>query len=455
MEFKKSAGFSLVGLAMIMILIGVGLSILPLLSPNLETIGREQTVSILHANKNAVMGYAMANGQLPSLADYPKVVPSLKDGYQNPTGYAFDSRLMSSKAICATPLTPPFKITVDTLGNTVAVAFVIWSKGRNGVVNATPPPIKVEGSIATDNTLFPNPPPSPNVDDLLEWVTLDELKKNVGCEGLESKSTLNIVADALPVGRVNESYPDVKFTPLGGSGSGYQWCVETDSSTNKLSFPPTVPIIANCTGAIFTAGDSLIMNIAPPGPEDISFDGHPIRLFLQDGYGNAVNRLFKWVVLATTHLAQNYSLEFLQTIQRTLTPEEDVDVAKNASPKIGVVWSEATRFTVTQGTVTDHLTGLVWLRQADCYPGSDWTTALNQANNLSSGQCGLSDGSGVGMWRLPNRKELSSLLDLGRENPALPNDHPFLNPQFTNYWTSTTASFYTDKAFMVSFANAA
>ena len=54
-----------------------------------------------------------------------------------------------------------------------------------------------------------------------------------------------------------------------------------------------------------------------------------------------------------------------------------------------------------------------------------WQEALDAANTLASGSCGLSDGSMAGDWRLPNVNELRSLIDWGNFSPALPAGHPF------------------------------
>lgn len=89
----------------------------------------------------------------------------------------------------------------------------------------------------------------------------------------------------------------------------------------------------------------------------------------------------------------------------------------------------------TDGTVTDNLTGLIWLQDANCFGLRDWQTALTDANGLSSGSCGLTDGSVAGDWRLPNVKELQSLIDFGNF-PALPTGHPFSGLSFL-YWSST------------------
>lgn len=106
----------------------------------------------------------------------------------------------------------------------------------------------------------------------------------------------------------------------------------------------------------------------------------------------------------------------------------------------GVAWP-IPRFTDNNnGTVTDNLTGLIWLKNANCFGAQAWTTALTSANTLASGSCGLTDGSTAGQWRLPNRKELQSLVDRSQYNPALPLDHPF-SAVLDNYWSSSTVAY--------------
>jgi hypothetical protein len=105
----------------------------------------------------------------------------------------------------------------------------------------------------------------------------------------------------------------------------------------------------------------------------------------------------------------------------------------------GVPWPNP-RFTDNNnGTVTDKLTGLIWLKNANCLQDiRGWQEVLQFANSLASGACGLSDGSRSGDWRVPNRNELASLLDLSKRTPALPTGHPFTNFQVDKYWTSTS-----------------
>jgi hypothetical protein len=118
----------------------------------------------------------------------------------------------------------------------------------------------------------------------------------------------------------------------------------------------------------------------------------------------------------------------------------------------GVAWP-GTRFTDNlDGTVTDHLTGLVWLKDAGCSGPVHWSTALTVANQLASGTCGLTDGSIAGQWRMPNVNELESLVDVSQANPAIAAGHPFSGIA-TAYWSSTTYTAGSSNAMVIRFTD--
>ncbi|MBF0316958.1 MAG: DUF1566 domain-containing protein [Nitrospirae bacterium] len=101
----------------------------------------------------------------------------------------------------------------------------------------------------------------------------------------------------------------------------------------------------------------------------------------------------------------------------------------------GVAWPSP-RFTDNGNqTVTDNLTGLMWTKNANL-PGGymTWQQGINYVATMNNGTgtYGYTD------WRLPNRKELISLIDWSRYNPPLPLNHPFANVQSGVYWSSTT-----------------
>jgi hypothetical protein len=125
----------------------------------------------------------------------------------------------------------------------------------------------------------------------------------------------------------------------------------------------------------------------------------------------------------------------------------------------GVAWPNP-RFTDNEdGTVTDKMTGLIWLKNADCFGQRSWDSAISDCNGLSSGNCGLTDGSNAGDWRLPNRNELSSLLNSDFYGPAVPNTagtgqcadgDPFNNLLSGDlYWSSSTFPLSTNQAYYV------
>ncbi|MBF0179755.1 MAG: DUF1566 domain-containing protein [Magnetococcales bacterium] len=458
MKNHRSAGYSFVALAMVLVVAGVWSSIVVLLLPYMETQGRQRSAEILKRNKAFILGYVMTNKRLPEVGDLPYTT----DGQGNTIQYAYDSRLTTAYAICSYQST---YLTVDSLSN---VGAVIWSLGPDGVVNPTPTPTKSAGAKSAAVTFVNSVYNKTNsLDDILDWLTLDELKKAAGCDGLASTSTLEIVTDGLPIGRIGSPYNGgtttaINFTAQGGSGPpySYSWCVESTALSGVLSGNMSFlsgTVLGSCTPYPTdpTTGSPLVLT--PTGTafdaSDLSATGHQIRIFLQDsGAANTISRLFYLFVRGVLDLAQSFSSEFLANTDPQATGD-DIYSAKRS--KIGS-WKATDRFVDNNnGTVADSLTGLVWLKNANCsqfYSGDAtsqnnriWSAALTAANSLANGYCSLSDGSSAGNWRLPSVRELISLLDLGASDPALSSGYPFLNVQRNVdnglnfvYWSSTS-----------------
>lgn len=140
-----------------------------------------------------------------------------------------------------------------------------------------------------------------------------------------------------------------------------------------------------------------------------------------------------------------YPANVWRTGQTTLYFDGD-----DASYQAGVAWPTP-RFTdIGDGSVTDNLTGLMWLKDANCIATNyaadynaegeiTWATALNFINQMNSGNrplCALAYDD----WRLANRKELLSLIDRSQYSPALPAGNPFVNAPTDSayFWSSTT-----------------
>jgi hypothetical protein len=121
----------------------------------------------------------------------------------------------------------------------------------------------------------------------------------------------------------------------------------------------------------------------------------------------------------------------------------------------GVPWPNP-RFTDKgNNTIKDNLTGLVWTKDGNapgpvsCNVGSSmiWQDALDYIKCLNTkNYLGYND------WRLPNRKELRSLVNYGQSDSASwlnNNAQRFTNVQSSLYWSSSTYVEVTHDAWLV------
>ena len=108
---------------------------------------------------------------------------------------------------------------------------------------------------------------------------------------------------------------------------------------------------------------------------------------------------------------------------------------QDGESRFGVVRPEP-RFETQGQTVLDKLTGLVWSKNANLYGFPvTWKDALTYIREMNEkSDLGYND------WRLPNRREMHSLMDYQIRKPSLPQDHPFENYFLGWYWTSTSAA---------------
>ncbi|SMF43402.1 Protein of unknown function [Alteromonadaceae bacterium Bs31] len=111
------------------------------------------------------------------------------------------------------------------------------------------------------------------------------------------------------------------------------------------------------------------------------------------------------------------------------------------------------------GTVEDKNTGLVWLRCVqgksgeNCQTGSaielTWAAALQYIAKVNEkGVAGYSD------WRMPNIRELSTLVELQCVEPAISLDAFPFSPA-SHVWSSSPYHFYTHYSWYVDFTNGA
>ncbi len=102
----------------------------------------------------------------------------------------------------------------------------------------------------------------------------------------------------------------------------------------------------------------------------------------------------------------------------------------------GLPWPDPRFRPVDSDIVEDRATGLLWSADANLFTfPMSWQEGLDAVRQLRrEGAFGRDD------WRLPNRRELRSLISHQTRKPALAAGHPFRNVFLGWYWTSTTSA---------------
>jgi hypothetical protein len=107
----------------------------------------------------------------------------------------------------------------------------------------------------------------------------------------------------------------------------------------------------------------------------------------------------------------------------------------------------------SDGTATDTRSGLMWKR---CSEGQTWIASLcNGSATGYSWKLALTQAAGSGFaghsdWRLPSVKELSTLIEPCRENPAI-NDSVFPETPSSDFWSGSPYAYTSGYAWRVSF----
>lgn len=269
---RKDRGFTLIELAMVLVviglLIGLGASMLGPLTKRAKYI---ETKDIVNAAVESVISFSAANNRLPCEAndnsgnvcgppgnrgdEFTPTVRSPNDAWTKPLYYIYDNNLTdpSIGGVCGRKTT---NVTVRICPNAACaaptsiinnVAFIILSGSENynnqtagtqGITSATN--INVyDADVVVDNYDGDMNRPEP-YDDIVKWITLDELRIKTGCVGPQ----LKILNNELPHGRTGTLYSAVVFADGGVpyiAGGRYSWCRQDPSPIAGLTFnPPTL-----------------------------------------------------------------------------------------------------------------------------------------------------------------------------------------------------------------------
>ncbi|MBW2223049.1 MAG: DUF1566 domain-containing protein [Deltaproteobacteria bacterium] len=122
---------------------------------------------------------------------------------------------------------------------------------------------------------------------------------------------------------------------------------------------------------------------------------------------------------------------------------------QDGETRTGVAWPSPRFANNGDGTITDNLTGLIWLADADCmnvhYPSLSsvdgevyWQEAIDFVTGINDGTYSAC-ASGRDDWRLPNRIELRSLLDFQAPLADYAQSVGISNLNDVGYWSSTSS----------------
>lgn len=212
----KRRAFTLIELAISLTIIGIIIggsfqAVKAMREKSKITEAKEQ----IKAAKDAVKGYAIKWPNLPSGNEFDQNLSPVQNN-QHAIFYAADTNLSTiNNDVCAYGATD-----LSVVDNGVAparvindVAFVLVHEGANYNMqtaldtSVTPNEVNIYGAA---NQVDDNATPVNIVDfydDIVEWVTLDELQQNVGC----SNKPFRFLNDRLPSGKVGDSYASALY----------------------------------------------------------------------------------------------------------------------------------------------------------------------------------------------------------------------------------------------------
>ncbi|MBF0341488.1 MAG: prepilin-type N-terminal cleavage/methylation domain-containing protein [Magnetococcales bacterium] len=298
---RRSGGFSMIELSIVMIIIGLiiagGVTVY---EPSMKQTLKNKNETVVRRAVETLIGFAGAHRALPEGIVNSGVLNSPQDAQMNGLQYAYAAELIQVNTVChldETPLSVQVLKADGSVNFTVTdVAFVVWSRGYDGVTK----PAKPAGAVG-EKTAYPVPLYAENeADDLVGWATMPELKAAAGC----GASPLRILASGVPAASVGAVYPEVKLTPDGGKGP-YRWCVEFPDQVraSRLRFTAEVPLTPREAFGVCTTpevqGNTLTM--AGQAPFAATDQGGPFDfvVHLQDSNTKAhrVSRRFSLFVI--------------------------------------------------------------------------------------------------------------------------------------------------------------
>jgi len=312
-----SAGFTLVELAVVLVIVGMLISLgSGLIGPLTRQAKVRESKEYLNAGVESVVGWSASMNRLPdagaAATGFNQIVKTRNDAWGKNFYYLFDTNLAPAVAtkdtICGRRTTNltltipspvlPFPAT-QVISN---VAFAVLSGGDdyniqsrltgtlNGAASAN---AVIPASGTATGTILATPVNATTAyDDLVKWITIDELRSKIGC----SNPQLRLLTADIPAAKQGALYPPsgslVNIQADGGvpfaAGGRYRWCIEAATAAsvpggitfNANAAPPpanAVPVRvapATCAGLAevnWRQADQLNMSGTPTTPGVYNF----------------------------------------------------------------------------------------------------------------------------------------------------------------------------------------
>jgi prepilin-type N-terminal cleavage/methylation domain-containing protein len=319
------SGFTLVEIAIVLVIVGLLVGFGTQLGTSLSTRSKRiESKEAAKAAAAAVIGHAASYQSIPIWGDdapdgtvneFCEVVTNRKDATSKPLYYIYEPSLTTFETVCnrkTTDLTVCRNVgCTDRVPN---IAFAVVSGGTNfnpqtGIVTVGCPAgdtcigvYAVESASNDDCTAAGDCPNYPGgvdrlsrsepYDDLVEWVTLNELRTQVGCQG----PPLQIVNNELPFGYENatpNSYQATVFASGGivfsGGGGDYKWCLKGTLPNGVANPTPGCASTPDCSsmggeGEWFQA-DSLTL-VGAPTVSPQARGNYLVRVLVRDNNDN-------------------------------------------------------------------------------------------------------------------------------------------------------------------------
>ncbi len=258
----NKTSFTLVEIAIVLVIIGllVGLGA-GLMGPLTKRAKYNETKETMSAAIESVISFAAANNRVPTTSEFPTAVRNPRDAWTKDLYYIPDADLddLNAGGICGrktTNLTVCRDAACTVSTNISNVVFIVISGAENyniqsGTITGAPCPAgqtcvrvyDVDTPGIDDYATDMNRPES--YDDIVKWITLDELRIKAGCTGTQ----LKILNNEMPAGFQNSAYNAVISADGGvpfSLGGKYRWCRQESTSTGLTFNPPALN--ANCSG---------------------------------------------------------------------------------------------------------------------------------------------------------------------------------------------------------------